>query len=145
MRRVINNLKGETMKKTILMFVFLFLSCTAWGQTPINPYDLNFNLNTDGITAGYEVMWYAGTDTVMTDSLQFESLHYYSHDSLSAIYSNIAILVDIYPSEKNGENLIAACRAIGTNNRNSVWAYSPYYIKADERRPGIPAFPFISE
>jgi len=130
--------------KYLILIAILFFSCVQ-AQAPMNDYNLNFQANTDGITQGYEVYFWAGTDTTQADVLaNYTRVGYFSHDSLVALYGSALELIDIYPSSKNGEYLKAAARAYG-NSLWSAYGFSDAYQKADERPPQTPMLPFISE
>jgi hypothetical protein len=127
----------------------LLIAVNVNGQVQTNDYDFWFNLNTDGITTGYELFVWSGADTSGIDILDMAKVWEGLHQNLSQQFPSGRVhLTDVYPSPLNGQYIKIAGLAYNLKadqSRNYSFAgYSPALLK-DLTAPNKPGGCFISE
>jgi hypothetical protein len=131
----------------LVLFLITFLVCdTGETQYSNNNFDIEFKLNDDGITYGYQVKIFEGPDTTQVDYNSATLIGFFRHDTLvnhigdgdTLLYGAISYyvlsdstvhFVDCYLSDLNGEYLVALGKAQGFSGLWSDIAMSPAFQK----------------
>lgn len=123
---------------TILLTLFIVICSIA----DMNNYNLVFKKNPEPDMLGYKIWFWEGPDTSVAilwpDDFIYIGL--FSHDSLVAIYGDTLELVDIYPSEMNGEYLQGAAVAVDSALNESSVSFTKFYKKEDLNPPSQVSF-----
>lgn len=118
--------------------LLLFAICL---MANINKYNVIFKKNTESDILGYKLWFFEGKDStkfVWPDSARY--VGFFSHDSLVNMYGDTLELIDVYPSEENGELLQAIVIAIDSSFNLSEPSFSKIYIKNDKVPPSRVSF-----
>ena len=138
-----------------LAVLLLFFVCDGQGQHPSNPFDVSFNLNDNnnipsgkGATEGYDIFVWEGSDTTGVDSSDMVQIWSGIHNDLLLLFpSGTVDLVNVYPSELNGEYIIAGSRTYNygvDEDMQIITQYSNFlYSKAFEK--AISQYPPINQ